>query len=127
MTDRRNSVPRRQCPDRRKGDRRQTRRESVPAPIRFLREQDGKTHVLSGQLVDASPTGVRILLDSALEQEERILIEVRGGQGECFNLAADVVWVEHQPDRRCLVGCELRVDLTKRQFARLKSLATQMA
>ncbi|NOX54621.1 MAG: PilZ domain-containing protein [Planctomycetes bacterium] len=125
MIDRRKPVPRRQCPDRRKADRRQDPREPFEAPIRFLRSVNGGMEVLSGELMDVSASGIRILLDKALEQGERILVEVRLSSGECFNLSAQVVWVEHQPDRRCLVGCELQVDLTKRQFARLRALAAE--
>jgi len=125
MIDRRKPVPRRRCPDRRKADRRQDPREPFEAPIRFLRANEGAVEVLSGELMDVSASGIRILLDSALEQGARLLVEVRPTKGECFNLSAQVVWVEHQPDRRCLIGCELQVELTKRQFARLRALAAE--
>ena len=75
--------------------------------------------------MDVSLSGIRVLLETPLEQGDRILAEVRGENGDCFNLAAEAVWIEYQPDRKCLVGCMLSVELTDKQFGRMQRLATR--
>ena len=127
MSDRRNQKPRRQNGERRTADRRTEPRESLETAIRFLRAGLSIDEVLTGDLVDVSPSGIRILLDTPLEQGDKFLVEVRGTEDSCFNLSAEAIWIEHLPNRKCLIGCNLYVSLTNRQYARLQELATRTA
>lgn len=106
---------------------RQERRESPRVPlsssVRFLRAGTDVDDVLPAELVDVSHTGLRIDLDTPLFQGECILIEVRDSNQHCFNLSAQVVWVEHSPTSAPhRVGCELRVELSRRQLMLMREL-----
>lgn len=114
---------RRQPPDRRaQSDRRDYLRVQTSGQVRFLRAGENADEVLAAELVDVSHTGVRIQSDDPLIPGERIVVEVRDEEKHCFNLSAQVVWVESEPfDKHC-VGCELRVELSRRQFSLLQQL-----
>ena len=128
MIDRRIPVPRRQDTDRRVADRRNPRRQFSDAPIRFLRAATTTAEcVLEGELLDASSSGVRLLLGGRLEVGEKLLVEVRDGDRGCFNLTAEVVWCEPADDDRFEVGCNLCVDLSARQFDYLQRLSAREA
>jgi len=121
MPDRRSSTPRRQSTDRRTGDRRLTDRMESSVNVRFLRSGSESRDVLQGELLDASRSGIQLLLDEQLHEAETMLIELWADQENCFNLSADVVWSVPAECDRYRVGCELRVDLSQRQFRLLKS------
>jgi len=116
---------RRQPPDRRaQSDRRDYLRVQTSGRVRFLRAGVNADEVLAAELVDVSHTGVRIESDEPLVPGERIVVEIRDDEKHCFNLSAQVVWVDSEPlDRHC-VGCELRVELSRRQFSLLQQLLT---
>ena len=124
MTNRRDPDPRRCLPDRRTADRRDSIREPSEARIRFLRAGTSTDEILAGELLDASVTGVRLLLEEQLLPTEKLLIEVRDGGNRCFNLTAEVVWSEPAGDHHYRVGCELCVELSAKQHALLNRLAT---
>lgn len=120
MTDRRNVSPRRNTTDRRAEDRRDTPRLNTQVDIRFMRA-DAPGEILYGQLLQASPTGVRLLLDTPVVADERLLIEVRFEQ-TCFNLTAIARWIEIASNSWFQVGCELSVELTSKQLRTLKKI-----
>lgn len=125
MSDRRDVQPRRQYSDRRKEDRRQSARHPSEVLVRFLRTGAPSESALQGQLTDVSRTGVRILLGQPLQPAEALLIEARDQEDHCFNLTAQVVWTETVREGTFRVGCELRVELTDRQYSALKQLARE--
>ncbi len=120
MADRRNASPRRKSTDRRVEDRRDTPRLNAQIDIRFMRA-DAPSEILYGQLLEASPTGVGLLLDTPIATDERLLIEVRSEQS-CFNLTATARWVELASDSWFRVGCELAIELSAKQLRTLKKI-----
>jgi len=116
---------RRQPPDRRaQSDRRDYLRVQTSGQVRFLRAGNNADEVLAAELVDVSHTCVRIQSDEPLVPGERIVVEIRDEETHCFNLSAQVMWVDSEPlDRHC-VGCELRVELSRKQFSLLQRLLT---
>lgn len=121
-TDRRNAD--RRNAERRAKDRRAEQRVPAEAPVRFLRAEAGRDAVLSGGLLDASAAGIRLLLDEPLGLAEKLLVEVRHPDAQCFNLTATVVWCEpSSTGERFRVGCTLGVELSSRQIALLNQLA----
>lgn len=79
--------------------------------------------MLEGALLDVSTTGVRLLLERPLEPAERILIELRDDDQGCLNLPAQVVWRESSGERHH-VGCELRLEMTRKQQALLRKFVS---
>lgn len=122
MIDRRHPEPRRTCPDRRRGDRREDERLASEAPIRFLLAGASTDEVLAGELGDVSMSGIQILLDRPLEIGDKLLVEVQSPGEQCFNVNAQVIWCRRNAGERYSVGCELRVELSARQFALLRRL-----
>lgn len=120
MIDRRQPHPRRTCPDRRRGDRRQDQRLVSEAPLRFLLAGQSANEVLNGELCDVSPSGLQIHLDRSLAVGSTLLVEVQSPVEECFNLTGQVVWCRPAGDEGFQVGCELCVELSARQFALLR-------
>jgi hypothetical protein len=118
MSDRRDFDDRRQ-----RTDRRRTQRHLLDAEIRFLRSGGVPNAILGGELLDVSATGLRLAIDEPLSDGEKLLIEVRDHDQVCFNLTAAVVWTETNDAGEQTVGCELCVDLSPRQYARLRQLA----
>lgn len=123
MSDRRFPANRRRPDDRRSGDRRETNRLPAELTLRLLRQHEDSQRLIDGILHDASPGGVRLLLLDSIEVGDRLLIEARDSSGACLNLTAAALWIEPYVDEWIQVGCELRVDLSPRQFQLLKSLA----
>lgn len=126
MIDRRVSDRRDDADDRRDADRRFDGRDDSKAGVRFLRAGSSLNEVLHGQLLDASATGIRVLLEEPLEESEKLLVEVRTAQDHCFNLMVEVIWAEVTEDR-FHVGCELCVELSSRQHALLKQLVADVS
>ncbi|MDA1017853.1 MAG: hypothetical protein O3A00_25775 [Planctomycetota bacterium] len=120
MSDRRNTQPRRKPSDRRELDRRDTPRQDAQVDIRFMRaELPGD--ILFGQLMQASPTGVQLMLDQELSVGERLLIEVRQHDA-CFNLTGTVKWSESASRAWFRVGCQLAIELNAKQHRTLKRI-----
>ena len=125
MNDRRLPKSRRDSTDRRIDDRRADVRYASQTCIRFLRAGHAGDQILHGKLIDVSSAGIRFLFDERPQPAETVLIEARGGNGHCFNLTAQVVWIESTDDDRFRVGCELRVELTDRQRRLLEEIAAK--
>lgn len=120
MIDRRHPFDRRQ-----RHDRREQSRQASVAEIRFLRANSTTARPLTGELLDVSAIGVRLLLGSSVTVCERLLIEARDGANRCCNLTAQVVWTEATEEGRHRVGCELLVPLSERQLKLLRSFAVE--
>ena len=104
MSDHRDLHLRRQMTDRHGNQRRISE-----AQIRFLRSSTSTDEVLHGKLLDASTTGLRLLLDDRPQTSDTLLIEARKSEGDGFNLSAQVVWTEPSDGGRFHVGCKLYV------------------
>ena len=124
MINRRISNPRRGPDKRRSADRREEPRNKLEAGVRFLRVGEPANEVLHGELLDASVGGFRILFDDYLLPTDRILVEVNCANERCFNVSAQVIWVEETQQGRQRVGCELSADLTPKQHKLLQQFAT---
>ena len=124
MIERRNLNPRRQPDKRRSINRREKPRTKFEAEVRFLRVGDPANEVLHGELLDASVGGFRILFDDYLSPTDRILVEVTCANEHCFNLSAEVIWVEETQQGLQRVGCELSADLNPKQHKLLQQCAT---
>lgn len=120
MVDRREPADRRRTTERREYARLQT-----TTSVRFLRSGAVADEVLAGELTDVSHSGVNILLDRPLILGECIAIEVRDTDRHCFNLAARAVWVETDREGQHRAGCELCVELTRKQFLLLQELVAR--
>jgi len=111
--------------DRRKrSERREYHRLSLNTTVRFLRSGAAPHEVLTARVLDVSPTGVRIELDEPLILGECVLIEIRESDRHSVNLSAQVVWVASAEDNQHSVGCELRVELARKQFLMLQELVS---
>jgi hypothetical protein len=125
MPDRRRSPPDRRRPvDRRQQDRRYQSRQPSSGRLRLLRSGLNDHEVLDGELRHGSKTGVPLETDRPLTLGERVLVEIREPGQRCFNLPAEVVWVGRGAKRHHVVGCELRLDMTRKQFARLRDMVS---
>jgi hypothetical protein len=127
MIDRRDRDSRRKPAERRAADRRETPRHALAGSVRFLRVGGAADRVLAGELLDVSTTGIRLRLQEELQPADAILVEVRDAENRCFNLSAEVVWIERETGDTQEVGCELRLDLTPKQYSLLKELAADPA
>lgn len=116
MTERRLAV------DRRQSDRRGSRRLSLAHRVRFLRAA-APAVVLQGHLQDVSTSGVRLLLEQAVPQGEKLLIEVRDDDRTLCNVTVEVIWIEPADAGHTCVGCESLTGLTARQMKQLRSAA----
>ena len=125
MTDRRNIRARRQATDRRTADRRDENRNVLEAQIRFLKAGASVDDALCGELLDVSAAGLRMVLDEPLNLGDTILVEVRPQDERCFNFTARVVWSEPHDSDRHRVGCELRVELTPKQWKVLEQISSE--
>ena len=124
MTNRRQLSRRTPKEPRRGLDRREEPQGACETGIRFLRDGSSPIDVLTGELLDASLTGARLLLNQELGSGDRILVEVRTENGACFNLTAQIVWTEPVENDRFRVGCELCVELSRKQLTALQEFAT---
>ena len=125
MNDRRRPKSRRDATDRRVVDRRADVRYLSQTGIRFLRAGNAGEQILHGKLLDVSSVGISFLLDERPQPSETLLVEARGENGHCFNLTAQVVWIESTDNDRFRVGCELRVELTDRRRRLLEEIAAK--
>ena len=104
---------------RRGGERRRPRLVVTGFPVRLLRTGDGG--IVTGRLLDISPTGVRIDVSAPLVLDEPVLIEVRVPDGTCLNLSAKVVRVRDEAEG-CTIGCRLNVAPPGGRLAELRRL-----
>ena len=107
-------------------DRREASRINACTGIRFLRAGSVADNAVQAELLDVSHSGVRIALQQPLIRGENLLIEIRDTDGKCFNLSAQVVWVDNLLDTEHRVGCELRVALTRKQFCMLRNMVEEL-
>lgn len=105
---------------RRGGERRRPRLVVTGLPVRLLRS--GVGGVVTGRLLDISPTGVRLLVAEPLPLGEPLLIEARLPDGSCLNLSARVVRMRSEPEGHA-VGCRLNVPPPGGRLAELRRLA----
>jgi len=124
MTNRRSSDSRRADLERRIEDRRDEPRQQSQTGLRFLRAGTNSQEILAGELLDVSPIGVRLKLDSELLVTEKLLIEILDEDNRCCNLTATVIWSEKSEDQKYLTGCELSAELTRGQQKLLEKFAT---
>ncbi len=127
MNDRRNSNARRNISERRTDDRRDEHRDTLESEIRFLRAGASADQILHGDLIDVSPAGLQLLLDEVLQPTDRILVEVRCADDCCFNLTAEVIWVDTGDANRQRTGCELCVKLSRKQRQTLQQFVAAAA
>ena len=106
--------------DRRRTDRRQSKRLPLAREVRFL-STASPTTVLRGHLQDVSTSGVRLMLEQLVPQGEKLLIEVRDAARTLCNVTVEVVWIESVSPRRHSIGCESLAELSPRQMSQLKS------
>ena len=78
--------------------------------------------MVTGRLLDISPSGVRLTVTEPLTLDEALLIEVRLPDGSCLNLSARVVRVRAEADGQA-VGCRLNVPPPGGRLAELRRLA----
>ena len=113
--------------DRRKNarDRREKNRQSFEdVRIRLLRGLACDAVPLSGDLIDASRTGVRLRLDEYVEEGEPILVEVHQ-QETVLTFSAKVLWTRETNDS-LQAGCALKAPLTAKQAGELRKLAEKL-
>ena len=115
---------RRGIADRRTSDRRRSLRSPIDCQIRLLSAAT-PSRILSGSLLDASSSGLRLILAHSIEVGEKLLIEARRGARVVCNITVQVVWIESESPNEFRVGCELLTDLSPRQLSQLKSVATE--
>lgn len=116
---------RRTAGDRRISDRRQAQRSSVDCQIRLLSSKS-PSQVLQGSLLDASVSGLRLVLSQPISIGEKLLIEARRSSRVVCNVTVQVIWVEAGAVGQFTVGCESIADLSPRQLSQLKSAATEV-
>ncbi len=100
MTNRRQPDSRRNRQERRSADRRDENRMPAETAIRFMRAGNASGEILHGVLQDVSPTGMRIAFDETLEVGDKLLIEVRGDEGRCFNATVVAKRIKETDDGR---------------------------
>ena len=115
--------PRRANAERRLAERRLNVRTFAESSVRFLRSGTSAGDVLRGELLDASASGIGVVFEESLQVEEKLLLEVQDDDVHCFNLTEKVVWCDERDDGLHVVGCELCVGLTDRQYEMLQAIA----
>ncbi len=103
-------------------ERREFLRVEVPRSVRFLRAAALPDEVLDAKLVDVSMGGIQLQLDAPLVMGEPIVVEITEPSRHICSLPATVVRIAEFPADQHRVGCELKVELTRRQFETLRSL-----
>ncbi len=113
------------APERREDERRESPRFPVCGTVRFLRATDGTPDVIDGSIVEASLTGMRVVLDQLVRKGEQLLVEVTSHLHGGFNITAQVMWVEVDFGDRHIAGCEFCSILSLKQRAQLQRLAEE--
>lgn len=110
-------------PERREEERRDSPRFPVLASVRFLRATADGPEVIDGEVLEASLTGMRVVLDQPVRKNEQLLVEVGSDFHGSFNITAQIMWVEHTPEDCYIVGCEFCTILSLKQRAQLQRLS----
>ena len=110
-------------PERRETERRDSPRFPVTAGVRFLRAADDGPDVIDGDVMEASLTGMRVVLDQPVRKNEQLLVEVTSEFHGGFNVTAQIMWVESTPEECYIAGCEFCSILSLKQRAQLQRLA----
>jgi hypothetical protein len=110
-------------PERREIERRESPRFPVSASVRFLRTTGDGPEVIDGDVIEASLTGMRVVLDKPVRKNEQLLVEVQSELHGGFNVTAQIMWVEHTPEDCYIAGCEFCTILSLKQRAQLQRLA----
>ena len=110
-------------PERRETERRDSPRFPVTAGVRFLRAADDGPDVIDGDVMEASLTGMRVILDQPVRKNEQLLVEVTSDFHGGFNVTAQIMWVESTPEEYYIAGCEFCSILSLKQRAQLQRLA----
>ena len=114
-------------PERRDIERRDTPRFPVAAYVRFLRAATDGPEVIDGDVIEASLTGMRVILDKPVRKNEQLLVEVNSDFHGGFNVTAQIMWVETTPEDCYIAGCEFCSILSLKQRAQLQRLAEMAA
>lgn len=110
-------------PERREADRRESPRFPVSAAVRFLRANAEGPEVIEGEVIEASLTGMRVILDKPVRKGEQLLVEVTTEFNGSFSITAQIMWTERTPEDCCIAGCEFCTILSLKQRAQLQRLA----
>ncbi len=110
-------------PERREDERRDSTRFPVSASVRFLRAATDGPEVIDGDVLEASLTGMRVVLDQPVRKNEQLLVEVSSDFHGGFNVTAQIMWVEDTPEGCYIAGCEFCTILSLKQRAQLQRLA----
>ena len=110
-------------PERREVERRESPRFLVSATVRFLRATDDGPEVIDGEVMVASLTGMRVILDKPVRKNEQLLVEVSSEFHGGFNITAQIMWVEDTPEECFIAGCEFCTILSLKQRAQLQRLS----
>ena len=112
-------------PERLEGERRGSPRFPVTASVRFLRATDTDPELIEGDMVEASLTGMRVVLDKPVRKGEQLLVEVSTEKHGNFSITAQIMWVERDPEDWYIAGCEFCTILSLKQRAQLQRLAEE--
>ena len=110
-------------PERREIERRESPRFPVSASVRFLRAAADGPEVIDGDVIEASLTGMRVVLDQPVRKNEQLLVEVNSDFNGGFNVTAQIMWVEDTPEGYFIAGCEFCTILSLKQRAQLQRLS----
>ena len=110
-------------PERREIERRDAPRFPVSASVRFLRAAADGPEVIDGDVIEASLTGMRVVLDQPVRKNEQLLVEVNSDFHGGFNVTAQIMWVEDSPEGYFIAGCEFCTILSLKQRAQLQRLS----
>lgn len=110
-------------PERREVERRDSPRFSASAAVRFLRATADGPEVIDGEVMDASLTGMRVILDQPIRKNEQLLVEVISDFHGSFNVTAQIMWFEQTPEDCYIAGCEFCTILSLKQRAQLQRLS----
>jgi hypothetical protein len=114
-------------PERREIERRDSPRFPVAASVRFLRTASDWPEVIDGDVIEASLTGMRVVLDRSVRKNEQLLVEVTSELHGGFNITAQIMWVEETPEELFIAGCEFCSILSLKQRAQLQRLSEMAA
>ena len=110
-------------PERRENERRDSPRFPVSAAVRFLRATADGPEVVDGEVLEASLTGMRVVLNQPVRRNEQLLVEVTSDFHGGFSVTAQIMWVEETPEESYISGCEFCSILSLKQRAQLQRLS----
>ncbi len=110
-------------PERRDGERRESPRFPVSASVRFLRATSSQPDVIDGEVMEASLTGMRVVLQQSVRKGEQLLVEVATEMHGGFSITAQIMWVEQSDDDCHIAGCEFCTILSLKQRAQLQRIS----